>query len=102
METQPIPVCIGGDSSPASVHGSPLKWTHNESVSTDLHDLSRGFIPGGIVVPRVWNPALRIIGYGNPPYGWKLWQKGVMELCLFGTAGTQVPPQFMEVHSSDS
>ena len=41
---------IGGDSSPASIHGSLLKQTHNESVSTDLHVLSRGFIPGGIVV----------------------------------------------------
>ena len=45
------PVWYGGDSSPASVHGSPLKWTRNESVSTDLYALSRGFIPGGIVVP---------------------------------------------------
>jgi hypothetical protein len=43
-------VCIGGDSSPASVHGSPFKRTPIESVSTDLHALSRGFIPGGIVV----------------------------------------------------
>ena len=30
----------------AATHGSPLKKTHNESVSTDLHVLSRGFIPG--------------------------------------------------------
>jgi len=42
-------VYIGGDSSPASAHGSPLKRTRAESVSTDLHALSRGFIPGGIV-----------------------------------------------------
>jgi len=43
-------VCIGGDSTPASVHGSPFKRTPIESVSTDLYALSRGFIPGGIVV----------------------------------------------------
>jgi len=44
-------VCIGGDSTPASVHGSPFKRNPIESVSTDLYALSRGFIPGGIVVP---------------------------------------------------
>jgi len=44
-------VCIGGDSSPTSVHESPLKRTWLESVSTDLHVLSRGFIFGGIVIP---------------------------------------------------
>ncbi len=43
-------VCNGGDSSPASAHGSPLKRTVIESVSTDLHALSRGFIPGEIMV----------------------------------------------------
>jgi hypothetical protein len=50
METRPMPVCIGGDSSPASDHGSPLKRTQPqpESVSTDLHVLSGGFIPGEI------------------------------------------------------
>ena len=57
METRPMPVCIGGDSSPASDHGSPLKWTQTESVSTDLHVLRRGFIPGEI------NGNVR---YGNP------------------------------------
>jgi len=50
---------IGGDSSPASMHGSPLKQTHNESVSTDLHVLSRGFIPGEIN---------RNVRYKNPTY----------------------------------
>jgi len=61
METRPIPVCIGGDSSPASDHGSPLKrtQTQTESVSTDLNALSRGFIPGEIN---------RNVGYGNPTY----------------------------------
>jgi len=43
-------VCNGGDSSPASDHGSPLKRTVLESVSTDLHALSRGFIPVEIMV----------------------------------------------------
>ena len=42
-----LPIGIGGDSSTASIHGSLLKQTHNESVSTDLHALSRGLIPGG-------------------------------------------------------
>jgi len=53
-----IPVCIGGDSSPASDHGSSLKRTQPqiESVSTDLYALSRGFIPGEIN---------RNVGYGN-------------------------------------
>ena len=53
-----MPVCIGGDSSPASDHGSPLKrtQTQTDSVSTDLHALSRGFIPGEIS---------RNVGYGD-------------------------------------
>ena len=37
----------------AATHGSPLKKTHNESVSTDLHALSRGFIPGGKVTMMI-------------------------------------------------
>jgi len=49
---------IGGDSSPASMYESLLKQTHNESVSTDLHVLSRGFIPGGIMVCSIWEPFL--------------------------------------------
>jgi len=54
-------VWIGGDSSPASDRGSPLKRTRTqtESVSTDLHALSRGFIYGGIN---------RNVRYGNLTY----------------------------------
>jgi len=78
METQPIPVCIGGDSSPASDHGSPLKRTQpqTESVSTDLHVLSRGFIPGeingnvgsGNICRAGFHPGIWVVGYRNPAY----------------------------------
>jgi len=60
-------VYIGGDSSPASAHGSPLKRTRTESVSTDLYALSRGFIPGGIVITSGMKTRF-IIGYRNPAY----------------------------------
>ena len=60
-------VCIGGDSSPASAHGSPLKWTYLESVSTDLHALSRGFIPGEIVALSGIETRV-IVEYENPTY----------------------------------
>ena len=53
-------VCIGGDSSPASAHGSPLKWTR-------LHALGRGFIPGGIVATSGMEPRF-IVGDGNTTY----------------------------------
>jgi len=53
-------VCIGGDSSPASAHGSPLKWTR-------LHALSRGFIPGGIMASSGMETRF-IVGYRNPTY----------------------------------
>jgi len=53
-------VCIGGDSSPASAHGSPLKWTR-------LHALSRGFIPGGIVASSGVETRF-IVGYRNTTY----------------------------------
>ena len=49
---------------------------------------------------QVWRPDLQISEMETRPTGWKLWQKGVMNLSLFGSAGTQVPPQFMEVCSS--
>jgi len=62
-----VSVCIGGDSSPASAHGSPLKQTRAESVSTDLHALSRGFIPGEIVATSGMEPRV-IVGYRNPTY----------------------------------
>jgi hypothetical protein len=52
-------ICIGGDSSPASVHGSPLKRTRPESDLSDLHVLSRGFIPG---------ETNRNFRYRNPTY----------------------------------
>jgi len=134
METRPMPVCIGGDSSPASDHGSPLKRTQPqiESVSTDLHALSRGFIPGEIS---------RNVRYGNPNHAglhrrglksrlrpWKsaqadsdrvgfnrlarleqgIYPRRNQSKCLvwkpdlfrFGSAGTQVLPQTMEVRSS--
>ena len=61
----PYAVCIGGDSSPASAHESPLKCTCPESVSTDLPALSRGFIPGGIVVMWGKKPALRGVCIGG-------------------------------------
>jgi len=60
-------VYIGGDSSPASAHGSPLKRTRLESVSTDLHALSRGFIPGGIVTMSGLETRV-IVEYENPTY----------------------------------
>ena len=60
-------VCIGGDSSSASAHGSPLTWTRPESVSTDLHALSRGFIPGGIVALSGMETRF-IVGYRNLTY----------------------------------
>ena len=50
-----------------------------ESVSTDLYALSRGFIPGEIVIPS---------GMETRPTH------------VFVSAGTQVPPQPMEVRSS--
>jgi hypothetical protein len=55
-----VSVYIGGDSSPASAHGSPLNWTR-------LHALSRGFIPGGIVALSSVETRF-IVGYRNPTY----------------------------------
>jgi hypothetical protein len=52
----------------AATHGSLPKQTHNESVSTDLHVLSRGFIPAELWSRRVWKPDLRVVGYRNPTY----------------------------------
>jgi len=54
--------------------GTPL-----ESVSTDLYALSRGFIPGGIMIPLSVETRL--------PHA-------------IVSAGTQVPPQPVEVRSS--
>ena len=96
MENRPMPVCIGGDSSPASDHGSPLKRTQTESVSTDLHALSRGFIPGEISRNVGYGDICRA-GFQSRHLCCRVWKP---DPCRFGLAGTQVPPQAMEVRSS--
>jgi len=90
METRPMPVWIGGDSSPASDHGSPLKrtQTQTDSVSTDLHALSRGFIPGEISRNVGYGDICRA-GFQSRHLCCRVWKP---DPCRFGLAGIQVPP----------
>jgi len=98
IETRPMPVWIGGDSSPASDHGSPLKRTQPqpESVSTDLHVLSGGFITGEINGNVGYRNICRA-GFQSRHLCCRVWKP---DPCRFASAGTQVPPQTMEVRSS--